>query len=68
MVAALGADGESSIGGLSYIDRGYEALEDTLHSLGADITRIRESDTCDMEDLEQKLGTFEPLKVVGGAG
>jgi UDP-N-acetylglucosamine 1-carboxyvinyltransferase len=68
VVAALGADGESSIGGLGYIDRGYEALEDTLHSLGADIIRFRESDTCGMEDLGQELDAFEPLKVAGGAG
>ena len=68
VVAALGAEGESRIGGLGYIDRGYAALEDTLCSLGADIFRFREPDTYGLEALEPGLSTFEPLKVAGGEG
>ena len=69
VVAALGADGESKIGGLGYIDRGYEALEDTLQSMGASITRLREPDACGLEDVACGMNRLEPLKVVaGGAG
>lgn len=41
VTAALAANGESRIYGLSHIDRGYERLEKTLSNLGADIVRIR---------------------------
>ena len=41
VTAALAAEGESRIYGLSHIDRGYERLEKTLGSRGADIVRIR---------------------------
>lgn len=40
IVAALGAVGETVIGGLGHIDRGYENIEKTLADLGADIKRI----------------------------
>lgn len=40
VTAALAAEGESRIHGLSHIDRGYERLERSLQSLGADISRI----------------------------
>ncbi len=40
IVAALGAVGETVIGGLSHIDRGYENIEKSLAVLGADIKRI----------------------------
>lgn len=39
VVAALGAEGESVVSELRHIDRGYQRLEDTLSSLGADIKR-----------------------------
>lgn len=39
-VAALGAQGESRLEGIEYIDRGYVKLEDMLTSLGADIVRV----------------------------
>ena len=42
-VAALAAQGESRITGLRHIDRGYEALEDTLCALGADARRVQRS-------------------------
>ena len=39
VVAALAAAGESRIGGISHIERGYEELDHCLQALGADITR-----------------------------
>ncbi len=38
-VAALAAEGTTELGGVKYIDRGYEELERCLSALGADITR-----------------------------
>ncbi|MBE5760669.1 MAG: UDP-N-acetylglucosamine 1-carboxyvinyltransferase [Clostridiales bacterium] len=38
-IAALAAKGESEIGGVEYIDRGYSGFENMLSSLGADIKR-----------------------------
>ncbi len=40
VIAALAAQGESMIGNIGHIDRGYERLEDQLSSLGADVKRI----------------------------
>lgn len=68
VVAALGAEGESKIGGLGYIDRGYEALEATLCSLGADMIRTRETDVYGLGVLDREMGAFEPLRVAGGEG
>jgi UDP-N-acetylglucosamine 1-carboxyvinyltransferase len=39
--AALCASGESTVGNVGYIDRGYDHIEDTLRLLGADVRRIR---------------------------
>ena len=41
--AALGADGESIISGLSHVDRGYFGFERDLALLGADAVRTRKS-------------------------
>jgi UDP-N-acetylglucosamine 1-carboxyvinyltransferase len=41
VVAGLVADGETIIGNIKHIDRGYEFLEDKLESLGANIKRIK---------------------------
>lgn len=38
-VAALGAEGVTSVGNVQYIDRGYELIERELSSVGADIRR-----------------------------
>ena len=38
-IAALGAEGTSSVGCVGYIDRGYELIENVLSSVGADIRR-----------------------------
>lgn len=40
IVAALAAEGTSEVTGLGYVDRGYEAIETALRSVGADIKRI----------------------------
>ena len=40
VIAALAADGESTVSGLEYIDRGYENFLGKLKSLGADIKRV----------------------------
>ncbi|MDO4356674.1 MAG: UDP-N-acetylglucosamine 1-carboxyvinyltransferase [Clostridia bacterium] len=40
VVAALGASGQTDVGGVELIDRGYERLEDQLAALGADIRRL----------------------------
>src|SRR5450755_1746287 len=39
VIAALAAEGTSQIGGLEFIDRGYEFFEERLASLGASIAR-----------------------------
>lgn len=38
-VAALAAEGETSISEIGHIDRGYECIERDLRTLGADIVR-----------------------------
>jgi UDP-N-acetylglucosamine 1-carboxyvinyltransferase len=40
VVAALGAEGTTEISALGHIDRGYDGLENSLASLGADIVRV----------------------------
>ncbi|MCL6525391.1 MAG: UDP-N-acetylglucosamine 1-carboxyvinyltransferase [Thermaceae bacterium] len=37
IIAALAAEGESHISGMRYIERGYDDIENRLHSLGAQI-------------------------------
>jgi UDP-N-acetylglucosamine 1-carboxyvinyltransferase len=39
LVAALAADGESVIGNVGQIDRGYERIDERLRALGANIER-----------------------------
>ncbi|MBQ8927111.1 MAG: UDP-N-acetylglucosamine 1-carboxyvinyltransferase [Oscillospiraceae bacterium] len=40
LTAALGAQGETVLSEISHIDRGYDAPEEVLRSLGADIERV----------------------------
>jgi UDP-N-acetylglucosamine 1-carboxyvinyltransferase len=40
VIAAIVAKGESTIHNVHYIDRGYEHIEQRLHSIGVDIRRI----------------------------
>lgn len=40
VVAGLGAEGTTIIGGLSHIDRGYEDIEGKLSTIGANVKRV----------------------------
>ncbi|HEX9165643.1 MAG TPA: UDP-N-acetylglucosamine 1-carboxyvinyltransferase [Gemmatimonadales bacterium] len=40
LLAALAAEGESTINNIGQIDRGYERIDDRLRALGADIVRV----------------------------
>ena len=40
LIAALSANGTSTISNIEQIDRGYEEIEARLNALGAKITRI----------------------------
>lgn len=40
VIAGLCAHGETTVDNVNYIDRGYEALEDRLRQIGADIKRV----------------------------
>lgn len=42
VIAALAAEGESTIDQIHFIDRGYEFIEQKLRALGADIERVEE--------------------------
>jgi UDP-N-acetylglucosamine 1-carboxyvinyltransferase len=39
VIAALAAEGETTVYGSSHVERGYERLEDNLSSLGAEIVK-----------------------------
>lgn len=41
VVAALAAEGTTEISGVNYIERGYEAIEKQLRSIGADIKKVQ---------------------------
>ncbi len=43
VIAALVAEGETKISRIYHLDRGYEAIEQKLVGLGADVKRIKES-------------------------
>ena len=53
VVAAQAAEGETEIGQVQYIERGYEDIVGKLRALGADIRII---DVPDMENEEQSIG------------
>jgi UDP-N-acetylglucosamine 1-carboxyvinyltransferase len=40
LIAALSAEGKSTIQNIEQIDRGYEAIDERLNALGADIRRV----------------------------
>ena len=42
VLAGLAAEGETTIEGVHFIDRGYEKLEEKLNFLGADIRRLHQ--------------------------
>ena len=41
VIAALAAEGESTIGAIEHIDRGYEHIERVLSGVGGQIERVR---------------------------
>jgi UDP-N-acetylglucosamine 1-carboxyvinyltransferase len=41
LIAALSADGKSTIQNIEQIDRGYQYIDQRLNQLGADIKRIQ---------------------------
>ncbi len=45
VLAALAADGESTIRRIYHLDRGYERLDRKLQLLGADVQRVRDPDS-----------------------
>ncbi len=45
VLAGLAAEGETNIRNIHFIDRGYESLEQTLRSLGAQIERVEIEET-----------------------
>jgi UDP-N-acetylglucosamine 1-carboxyvinyltransferase len=40
VIAGLAAQGETNIHRVYHLDRGFEALEEKLQGVGADVTRI----------------------------
>jgi UDP-N-acetylglucosamine 1-carboxyvinyltransferase len=56
VLAGLGASGETEIIGLEYIDRGYERLEETLSSLGAQVQRAS-----GIVPFSEPTGTFDTI-------
>lgn len=44
LIAALAAEGETVIGGLRHLDRGYEEAEKVLQELGADVCRVEDTE------------------------
>jgi UDP-N-acetylglucosamine 1-carboxyvinyltransferase len=49
VIAALAAEGRTTISNIKYIDRGYEDIENKLRALGAQIERIRVTGTGDLD-------------------
>ena len=43
IIAGLAAEGETQVGRVYHLDRGYERLEEKLGRLGADVRRVRQS-------------------------
>ena len=50
ILAALAAEGETTVNRVYHLDRGYERLEQKLAACGADIARLREGDGLDEAD------------------
>lgn len=52
VLAALAADGETTIDRVYHLDRGYERMEETLAVLGADIQRVSERQVMEGERVQ----------------
>ena len=55
VIAALMADGESTIDNIYHIDRGYELLENKFKMIGADIVRYTEEDSAIIQQSRGNL-------------
>jgi len=56
ILAGLAAEGTTRIDNVLYIDRGYEAVDEKLRQLGADIHRAQEDDhLCPVADCEEPI-------------
>jgi UDP-N-acetylglucosamine 1-carboxyvinyltransferase len=66
VLAALAAQGTTEIGGLEYIDRGYEFLEERLATLGASI--VRASGVAKIAPKSDLLDTIKLPKIVSPFG
>ncbi|MBD1834774.1 UDP-N-acetylglucosamine 1-carboxyvinyltransferase [Cyanobacteria bacterium FACHB-472] len=52
VLAALAAEGKTTIQGLQHLDRGYEKLEEKLRQLGAKLQRVQDEDTSPVETVK----------------
>ena len=50
MLAALAADGKTTIQGLHHLDRGYDNLEGKLRQLGAKLQRVQDQTDVAVEE------------------
>lgn len=64
VMAALIADGVSSISGLTFLERGYEAVVDKLLSLGGQVELIRKDEKKPASDLLLKPLINQPKKAL----
>ena len=55
-LAGLAADGYTQVGGIEFIQRGYENFDGKLRGLGADIQKIDTDDKAGIENFRQKCG------------
>ncbi|MGC9360704.1 MAG: UDP-N-acetylglucosamine 1-carboxyvinyltransferase [Anaerolineae bacterium] len=56
VLAGLAAEGETQIGNVTYIDRGYQDLDARLRQLGAHVTRVEEQEhRCPTQDAPDPL-------------
>ncbi len=56
ILAGLVAEGETHIGNVTYIDRGYQDLDTRLRQLGANVTRIEEQEhRCPTQDVPDPM-------------
>ena len=68
-VAALAADGETRVGTLRHIDRGYEDIARDLSGLGGDVERLpRDTGNCTGDMLWQRATATGEADVSGTAG
>ena len=53
IIAALAAKGTTTIGNISYIDRGYEDIVEKLSAVGADIQRVEFPDVPPVSNIHK---------------